>query len=976
MVYSVVVIQDIKDDHEAQWNASSVAWFLDLLPREHPDARIMAYAYTSNTTNASSIHWNVQLHADEFLGKFAVWREQTNTTERPILFIVHNHEGMILQQALCRTFSLGTTHIIGREAIQLSTFGVMIIGVRRLNMNGAMSAPAIFDIQEPNISRHSKDFEHLAGASKLPEGHPVRLTTTREFVGRKPSYQPPAVRMPWCKHATPGPVTSVQGVRGSHLIMNNAYRHDMVGPLSPQAEKDDIGNMDQSLQSMIEKAPQKVKREWKRYKRTLSNVAGKSPANYVPAPSRHFTGRGDLLEGLHNFFFGWHQDEDKQVRVLLHGIGGGGKTQIALKFAEENADRFWRIFWINANNAGTIEADLKAIALDDPEAKAYGVHQSHKSVLHWMSQADGEWLLVFDNADQDSSVVAEYLPPGKHGNVLITSLKGNMGHVVDHTIEVDKMKIDDAVALLLKTAHLNNTSDEIGQEAVEIVRELSFLPLAVDQAGTAIALRVVDFQDYRARYYKYGHELMRDQSFKGASGYGHPAYGTYDILFQKINGLDSSVAKTAISILETFAFLHSENIQEDIFRRAVESKQLGPVMPYLNVDGEGKWDEHYFRQGIAMLLSYSLIRQGGSEQTYAVHKLVHSWSRDRMSSTEQKKKCCDAREILIHSITMGESGAECAFRRNILPHIQANRRYAANANIPWSYDDREFHLFWQVYIDEGYGKDAEVMITRAVEWRKAQYGPEDHRTFNSQDRLVATYLLLEKLDEAEKLGKTVLEGRRKVMGREHLRTLGSMSNLAETYIRQRKSREAKEFALEALTAKKRVLGPRDPVLLPTMSTLATAYTDLGQWHDAERISLEVVEITSATEPNHPKLLLRKLVLVRIYVGQGKLDLAEELAAQTLATGKAMLGPDHQIVLMCMSYLGMVYFHRSDTTQAVKIVDAGLTIGRTVLDPDHPNLLRFQANLDYFRWLSTKELSLRSCQKMDSRHDKAVYRLWS
>src|SRR5882762_8682205 len=82
--------------------------------------------------------------------------------------------------------------------------------------------------------------------------------------------------------------------------------------------------------------------------------------------------------------------------------------------------RFWRIFWIDATTAATIELSLRDIAMD-PDARAAGVESSAKSVVQWLSRVERDWLIVFDNAGGDHDGVADYIPNGNQGNILFTS---------------------------------------------------------------------------------------------------------------------------------------------------------------------------------------------------------------------------------------------------------------------------------------------------------------------------------------------------------------------------------------------------------------------------------------------------------------------------------------------------------------------------------------------------------------------------
>jgi len=219
------------------------------------------------------------------------------------------------------------------------------------------------------------------------------------------------------------------------------------------------------------------------------------------------------------------------------------------------------------------------------------------------------------------------------------------------------MEEEDAISLLLRAAFLDQFSNELRQASRPIVIELCFLPLAVDQAGAAIASGLCDLHNYLHIYSKHRLELLDDPSFEGASKYGHAVYGTWDLSFMAIhtrattmgyNLMDAQAAASAILILQTFAFLHHENIMEAIFEQAAKafqgsnyrddpgsSENLYQMALYqshelLQLDKEGTWDAFFFRKGIQVLLSFSLIKRGSPSNVYSVHPLVHSWSRDRM----------------------------------------------------------------------------------------------------------------------------------------------------------------------------------------------------------------------------------------------------------------------------------------------------------------------------------------------------------
>ena len=134
-----------------------------------------------------------------------------------------------------------------------------------------------------------------------------------------------------------------------------------------------------------------------------------------------------------------------------------------------NRPRFWKIFWIDTSHNEAINLSFENI-VRDPEVSAFGVTDM-KSAIQWLSRTDSKWLLVFDNADGKPNVVSEYLPAGNRGNVLITSRNPEMKRNVSpgDWIEVEEMEEEDAILLLLRAAHLDESSEEMRQASKPIV---------------------------------------------------------------------------------------------------------------------------------------------------------------------------------------------------------------------------------------------------------------------------------------------------------------------------------------------------------------------------------------------------------------------------------------------------------------------------------------------------------------------------
>ena len=136
--------------------------------------------------------------------------------------------------------------------------------------------------------------------------------------------------------------------------------------------------------------------------------------------------------------------ENKQRRIfVLHGLGGIGKTQLALAYARKYQHRYTAVFWLNGQTRESLEQSIAGIVSQLPKDQIsdfakrcaqQGNEQSGKvvqEVRSWFSR-DGNcnWLLLYDNIDRDNSEtsddpeafdVREYLPECDQGSIIITT---------------------------------------------------------------------------------------------------------------------------------------------------------------------------------------------------------------------------------------------------------------------------------------------------------------------------------------------------------------------------------------------------------------------------------------------------------------------------------------------------------------------------------------------------------------------------
>jgi hypothetical protein len=185
-------------------------------------------------------------------------------------------------------------------------------------------------------------------------------------------------------------------------------------------------------------------------------------------------------------------------RFVLHGLGGSGKTQAALQFAQDYRERyfcyvfirnpsltlssFWSIFWIDCSSSQTVNESYLNIA------RTCRITEEVDFVKLWLTNSPDPWLLILDNADDPSLKILNCLPVGSRGTVLITTRNpGVTGLETVGTHELAGMDVKDAVTLLLRISKVDDESQsDVTEMASSVARTLGCLALAIVQAGAFI----------------------------------------------------------------------------------------------------------------------------------------------------------------------------------------------------------------------------------------------------------------------------------------------------------------------------------------------------------------------------------------------------------------------------------------------------------------------------------------------------------
>ncbi|CAE7232157.1 unnamed protein product [Rhizoctonia solani] len=711
-----------------------------------------------------------------------------------------------------------------------------------------------------------------------------------------------------------------------------------------------------------------------------------------PAPTVVYTGRDDENTKVIACITG---GKDERRVCVVYGLGGVGKTQLALNVVERTWDEWDHILYVDAGSTEALEKSLKEFA----EVKGLG--KSYKDAINWLESCGKRWLVVFDNADTPSTNLQQYIPVrGRGGSVLITTRLPDLARLAvgpESVYCLSSMSPADGIALLVKIASSRNQglSDKDTEAAEELVKEFGYLALAIVHAGAFIAHSPgMTIPKYRSLFTSQRQRMLEEYKqlpeMAKLDERGDTVYTTWKMCYDQLK-------PESRELLWLIAYLHYYGISEEIFKRAAqnmhsktyplpptdtETQARDRVQKYLShfMDSGNNWDTVKFVGVMADLTSYSLIEFDRMNLTYRVHVLVHDWAKTTVPHSPELAVECTA-TVLSLSIDREEDAESLAFKRQLGLHVASvliqNPDLGANhgcyftevysctgqwvqkakleqklqAVFQQELGDDHFqtwsvvHRFASACRGLGQWEKALDLQTQVVDAYKELLGEEDPDTLTSMSDLALTYSHLGQYDNAQQLQVQVLDIRKRMLGEEHPHTLTSMGNLALTYVRLGRYDEAEQLEAQVLDIRKHVLGEEHPDTLTSISHLASACLCLGRYDKAEKLETQVLDTRKRVlGEEHPQTLASMGNLASVYVCLGRYHEAEQLEAQVFDMRKHVLGEEHPDTLISMSNLASTYSNLGQYDSAEQLEARVLDIRKRMLGEEHLDTLTSMSDL--------------------------------
>ncbi|GAB7336862.1 hypothetical protein MBLNU13_g00427t2 [Cladosporium sp. NU13] len=684
------------------------------------------------------------------------------------------------------------------------------------------------------------------------------------------------------------------------------------------------------------------------------------------------------------------------ARVALVGLGGVGKTQLAIEYAHQlrlQSPRTW-ILWFYASNGPRFEQSVRGV-LDqlrvrgrkDPKANVFQLLRDRLC-----DTSKGEWLVILDNADDarvllgspstntqanESGIDAsrtearlDYIPRCHHGRVLVTSRSKDTAQELVYQkdiIAVGPMEEQQALALLCKK--LDTWYAE--QDAPQLARALDYMPLALTQAAAYIYQNEgrCSIEQYLGKIQQCdisgssvldisARDLRRDREASNS------IMLTWQISFNHIR----EVRPSASDLLSLMSFFDCQTIlkalvqekgndyvEKDVDRgdklnnmsRASDDEHHDENHKTTGARDLGKHDGNTsantaetFEKDLIVLRNYHFVAPTADVAVLEMHRLVQLATKKWLRANGQLERWGSQ---FISNLYKAFPPASMKNWKRMQERSLEGRKSVLGEGHPFTL--MSMNNLATTYSRQGRWERAEKLQLQVMNGSKAVLGAGHPFTLTTMNNLAMTYLNQERLDEAEKVQVEVLEKNQEVLGAGHPFTLTGIGNLALTYSRKGQWEKSEELQVEVMEKRKKVLRAGHPDTLTSMSNLATTYLQQGQWKKSEDLQVEVMqkrkELLGA---GHPDMLKIMGNLALTYLRQERWEEAEKLQEEVTEKREEVLGTRHPDTLTSMSNLAVTYSRQGRWEQAEKLQLQVMEGSKEVLGEGHPSTLTSMSNL--------------------------------
>ncbi|KAL3448259.1 hypothetical protein BJX65DRAFT_307124 [Aspergillus insuetus] len=641
-----------------------------------------------------------------------------------------------------------------------------------------------------------------------------------------------------------------------------------------------------------------------------------------------FVGRENPIATLEDEVLG----SGSMRKIAICGLGGIGKTQIALELAYRVRDRDpeMSVFWIQCTSYESVEQAYMNLAqlIGLAHVNAAAVKEQVKAYLS--HESSGKWLLVYDNADDmemwmegtaAGPPLKRLLPQNEAGHIVFTSRNSKLAVklVSSNVIRIPDMDEETALRMLRKLLIRKDLLEDRVAIAT-LLEQLCYLPLAISQAAAYINENdIATLEDYLCLLAAQEEDVVSvlTEDFEDDGRYTdiqNPVATTWLVSFSQIQSSDP----LAVEYLSFMACINPRNIPQSLLLSRVSDKKE--------------------TEALGILKAYSFVSEEPKTKDLSLHRLVYLATR-----TWMKK---DGTFSMWTHRTIERIDARCAVAgyderdswRRYLPHILSLIENKEVGSVRFEYGSLLQNVGYWLRSDGRYG-EAKALSSQVLEDRQKYLG------MNHRDTLVALHDLgsvlreLGEYSEAQHILEQALDRQTEVLGDEHPDTLMTLRALGVVLSRQGHCALAESYQEQALEGSIEVLGPWHLRTLECATGYASALFGRGNYELAYDFYQAVVDAyVRELGPLHEQTLYAVINTGMALWRLCQLDLAEQLFREVFKKAKETYGPEHPLTMKSRENLGYIYVEQERFGEADELLERALYASTRVLGTEHPDTL--------------------------------------
>jgi tetratricopeptide (TPR) repeat protein len=639
---------------------------------------------------------------------------------------------------------------------------------------------------------------------------------------------------------------------------------------------------------------------------------GQPPAVFgVPPRNPNFTGRDDLLGTLRKSLTEIPTGGLVQASAV-HGLGGVGKTQLAIEYAHRYAADYDLVWWIPAEQPLAIGSRLAVLArrLDLPERSSL---EEQVALLFDELGQRKRWLLIYDNAEQPQHLDG-YRPAAGVGHILITSRNPAWGAIAT-ALPVDVLPRAEAVALLRRRTGMD------ALVANRFTQALGDLPLALEQAAAYLEATATSPGAYLDLLVTRARELF---ALSGQPGSTEQTIATtWTVSLDRLR----KEAPNAEDLLRLCAFLAPDDLPRAVLEEHSEvlPRRLARAMR----------DQLGLQQALGGLRRYSLAAV--TDQTISVHRLVQAVIRHELNDYQTREWAQAAVALMLAGLPGAGNVAAWPAAPQLLAHALAASGHAEQLDT--AFEQNTILLTLAAAYLSGWGENAQAkaLSERVLRMRLARLGPNHPETALSFNNLAIAMGALGELPAARDYHERALRIRQAQFGPNHPETLQSLNNLGLLLINLGDLSAAREYLERVLRIRQSQFGSDHLDTAGSHSNLSHVLHQLGDLPAAQRHAERAVAIFGA-RLGHDHLETAGSLgnLAGVLRELGDLPAARKHYERVLAIFEARVGLKHPNTAGALKVLADVLRELGELSAARDHYERAVAISEARLGPNHPD----------------------------------------